>query len=205
MYYTLPTRDECQTIIKDSDVFYCTETEVQGYKVEMYNYMLASAKDFTTPYHYEMRGITFIQDKNGNWVRFPALSKFFNISQCEGWHLDDVKDKKITNVQDKMDGCVDGDTLIKVKYKNEIIIEKISNVIDSKKFNEFEIMSYNLDNGTVEFSKIINVLKTTSDKKWIKLKFDTGFELTCTEDHRILTIEGWVEAKDLESDHILIQ
>lgn len=104
--YILPTRDECQAIIKDSDIFYCTETEVQGYKVEMYSYMLASAKNFTTPYHYEMRGITFIQDKDGLWERFPALSKFFNINQNPGWMLDDVKDKKITNVQDKMDGSL---------------------------------------------------------------------------------------------------
>ena len=104
--YILPTRDECQAIIKDSEVFYCTETEVQGYKVEMYNYMLASAKDFTTPAHYEMRGITFIQNKDGNWERFPALSKFFNINQNPGWMLDEVKDKKITNVQDKRDGSL---------------------------------------------------------------------------------------------------
>ena len=38
----LKTRDECQEIIKNSEAFYCSETIVDGFKVEMYDYRLAS-------------------------------------------------------------------------------------------------------------------------------------------------------------------
>lgn len=102
----LPTREECQKIVNKSDAFYCTETEVEGFKVEMYDYRLASHNDFINNDAYELRGITFVEQLDGSWERFILMNKFFNVNQTNKWMYDDLKDKKIVRVQDKLDGSI---------------------------------------------------------------------------------------------------
>ncbi len=78
----LKSRDECQQIVKSTDAFYCTETEVQGFKVEMYDYRLASYSDFEKYKAYELRGLTFIYNpETEEWERHIALQKFYNCNQ----------------------------------------------------------------------------------------------------------------------------
>jgi T4 RnlA family RNA ligase len=102
---TIPTREECQAIVNGSDAFFCTETEVNGFKVEMYNYRLASLSDFVNNSAFELRGLTFVLN-DGVWERNLLLNKFFNVGQTDGWMFEDLKDKKITKIQDKADGSV---------------------------------------------------------------------------------------------------
>jgi RNA ligase len=102
----LPSIEECREIIDKTDAFYCTETEVQGFKVQMYDYRLASITDFVEHKAFELRGLTFVQDSNGIWHRNILMNKFFNVGQCKGWLEPDLKDKKIVRVQDKLDGSV---------------------------------------------------------------------------------------------------
>lgn len=52
--------------------------------------------------------------------------------------------------------------------------------------------------------KVHKNLKKSDDARLIKFKFDNGTEFTCTENHEILTQNGWKAAKDLnESDDIV--
>lgn len=119
----LPTRAECQKIVQNSEAFYCTRAEVNGYDVEMYDYRLASYMDFFENVAYELRGLTFIYDVDNNeWIRHIALNKFFNINQTIDWMYEDVKDKKIVALGDKADGSLitfvqfpDGDVRAKSK------------------------------------------------------------------------------------------
>jgi len=46
MEYYLKTREECRQIVENSEAFYVTETVVEGCKVELYDYRLASINDF---------------------------------------------------------------------------------------------------------------------------------------------------------------
>lgn len=111
----LPTREECQDILKKTEAFFCTETVVEGQKVEMYNYRLASISDFTDNDAFELRGLTFVLDEEtGIWERNILLNKFFNIGQTIGWMYDEVKDKRIVRVQNKEDGSL----ISFVKFKN---------------------------------------------------------------------------------------
>lgn len=115
MKFYLPTREECQTIIQNSEAFYCAERVIEGQKVEMYDYRLASLSDFQDNNAFELRGITFVYDEEtSTWERHILMNKFFNINQTEGWMYDDVKDKKIDRVQNKEDGSV----VSFVKFKN---------------------------------------------------------------------------------------
>lgn len=107
MEFFLLTRDECKKIAENTEAFYCTTTTVNGYDVEMYDYRLASLTDFTDNKAFELRGLTFVKDPaTGLWDRNILLNKFFNVGQTIGWLLDDVKDKRIVRVQDKLDGSV---------------------------------------------------------------------------------------------------
>lgn len=99
------TRDFCKELASKSDVFYCTESIKEQYKVEIYNYRLASYNDFNDNNAFELRGITFV-NYNGVWERFLSLEKFFNVNQCEAWSENILKTKKIQSVQNKEDGSL---------------------------------------------------------------------------------------------------
>jgi len=106
MKYNLPTREDCQAILKETEAFFVSETVIEGQNVEMYNYRLASLSDFVDNDAFELRGLTFVEQTDGSWERNILLQKFFNINQTDGWMEDDVKDKKITNVANKEDGSI---------------------------------------------------------------------------------------------------
>ena len=108
MEFYLPTRDECQDLVQESEVFYCSTRVVEGQTVEMMDYRLAGINDFFQGESNwtELRGLTFVQLDDGTWERNILMNKFFNIGQCPGWNVEDVKDKKITRIQNKEDGSI---------------------------------------------------------------------------------------------------
>lgn len=115
MKFNLPTREQCQEIVKKSEAFYCTETTIEGQKVEMLDYRLASISDFVDNDAFELRGLTFIYDENTDeWKRNILLNKFFNYSQTLGWMPDDLDNKVISRIQNKEDGSV----ISFVKFQN---------------------------------------------------------------------------------------
>lgn len=117
----IPTRDECQEIIKNSEAFYCTETIVEGFKVEMYDYRLASISDFENNNAFELRGLTFVYNElSKTWERHLLLNKFFNYSQTIGWMPEDLDNKEIMSVQEKLDGSV----ISFIKFPNGVIRAK---------------------------------------------------------------------------------
>ena len=64
----LPTREECQELVKNTEVFYCTKRNVNGFEVELYDYRLASFGDFVNNNAFELRGLCFVNN-NGTWER----------------------------------------------------------------------------------------------------------------------------------------
>lgn len=101
----IPTRDECYELANNSDVFYVTKTIVNGCEVELYDYRLATYKDFKENNAHNMRGIAFV-NQNNTWIPYPALHKFFNVNENEDWEASKLRSKKIINVQDKRDGSM---------------------------------------------------------------------------------------------------
>jgi len=114
----LPTREQCQQIVKNSEAFYCNEKIIQGYKVEMYNYRMASYKDFKDNDAFELRGLSFIYNPTTNaWERNIALTKFFNINENEDWLESCFKGSRLLNIQDKKDGSM----IVPIKLPNGYI------------------------------------------------------------------------------------
>lgn len=105
MNFYLPTREECQEIVKNNETFYCTSRNVDGFDVELYDYRLASYTDYLDNNAWELRGLCFVNN-NGVWERNILMNKFFNLNETKDWMLEDVQNKRVTRVQDKLDGSV---------------------------------------------------------------------------------------------------
>lgn len=105
------------------------------------------------------------------------------------------KEGEMINASEKIHGCLHQNTMITTPY-GLIRMEDIE--IGS------EIISFNEKTGIFE-SDIVNdkIISGKSDN-WIELIFDNNKRLVCTEDHRILTSNGYVEAINLtEKDEII--
>ena len=130
----LPTIEEVEKICERCDSFYIKEVNVQGYDVKLADYRLASFSDFVLNDAWELRGLCFIQDENGDWHRNILMNKFFNINESKfdgtdySWMIEDIKDKKITRVQEKLDGSV----ISFVKLPNGKIVAKSKMSFDSE-------------------------------------------------------------------------
>jgi len=111
----LPTYEDCvEMCSKEESAFYESKFVLHGYAVSVFNYRLAQYKDFVTPLEnrpevkaYEMRGLTFVFNKDGSlFKRFLLLEKFFNLNQVPESMYSIVKNYKIKFVNNKEDGSI---------------------------------------------------------------------------------------------------
>jgi T4 RnlA family RNA ligase len=176
--FYLPTREECQEIVKNSEAFYVTETEVEGYKVELYDYRLASISDFTDNNAFELRGLCFVQNENGVWERNLLMNKFFNYSQTTGWMPEDLDNKKIVRVQDKLDGSV----ISAVKFPNGKVRMKSKMSFTSEQAQMAQKLydtNENIKNFVNEMlnSNIVPVMELIGYENQIVVNYDMSSEL----------------------------
>lgn len=83
------------------------------------------------------------------------------------------------------DECVTGDTLIETDL-GRIEIQQIVK----------EKMRIKVKTHTGEMKRIKNFYEIQNKKPMVRVSYEGG-QIECTEDHRILTARGWIEAKDL--------
>lgn len=181
MFY-LPTYEECEKIVKCNEHFEKKEGFIGNYLFTIYNYRLASYSDFNDPFNkseenfpnlkaFELRGLTFIHDGE-NTYRWLALHKFFNVNQTIEYMYDDVKDKEIVQVQEKLDGSMI--TFVKLPDGHIYPKTKISFFNDQAKLSR-EIAESNPDylNFIVEMldRNIVPVFELVSPFNRIVLKY----------------------------------
>lgn len=113
--HSIPSYEECVEMCSGVDPsFYEGKSVVDGYNVSVFNYRLAMYKDFVTPIPdkpevkaYEMRGLTFVFNKDGSlFNRYILLEKFFNLNQVPESMYSIVKNYKIKFVNNKEDGSI---------------------------------------------------------------------------------------------------
>lgn len=86
--------------------FYEAKLVVDGYNVSVFNYRLATYGDFSDNSAWEMRGLTYVFDENGNYKTYRLLHKFFNLNQVEQTQYSAVNSRKVRSVYSKEDGSV---------------------------------------------------------------------------------------------------
>ncbi len=106
--YNLLTYDEAVELTKLVDSpFVESKLIVDGYNVSVFNYRLAQYSDFLDNKAFEMRGITYIFDKDGSlFKRHLLLQKFFNLNQVPDTQYSEVKDFSIKYINNKEDGSI---------------------------------------------------------------------------------------------------
>ncbi len=112
----LITYEDGLKLIEAYDDFNFSKSEfmLEGYKVVTFTYFLCEFKHFESPLKentkikgYDMRGATFVFNKDGSlYKRFLMLPKFFNLNQVENTLYSAVKNKKIIGVAEKEDGSL---------------------------------------------------------------------------------------------------
>jgi T4 RnlA family RNA ligase len=111
----IPSYEECLEMCSKPDAtFYESKMVVDGYNVSVFNYRLAQWKDFVNPIEdkphvkaHEMRGLTFVFNKDGSlFNRYVLLEKFFNLNQVPDSLYSVVKNYKIKFINNKEDGSI---------------------------------------------------------------------------------------------------
>lgn len=98
----------------------------------------------------------------------------------------------------KTHGCVDGETEVSLANGDKDFIKNLE--------KGHSILSYNQIDKKIEYDTIEQVLISNNNKNWVELFFDNNTSIKCTSDHKFLTIEeGWIEAKDLNTNHSFIE
>jgi T4 RnlA family RNA ligase len=111
----IPTYEQALELCSgEESPFYESKMVVDGFNVSVFNYRLAQYKDFAYPIPekpelkgYEMRGLTFVFNKDGSlFNRYVLLEKFFNLNQVPESLYSVVKNYKIKFVNNKEDGSI---------------------------------------------------------------------------------------------------
>lgn len=98
----------------------------------------------------------------------------------------------------KLHGCFSADSIITLENGG---VKKISEICVGD-----VVMSYNIENEKFEPEVVVNTISQELDKEWLRLSFDDGSTIECTEDHQFYTKNrGWVEAKDLEDTDVFVE
>ncbi|NPA10957.1 MAG: hypothetical protein GXO62_01785 [Epsilonproteobacteria bacterium] len=119
MFY-LPTKDECDYIVNNSKQFFRKDLEFLDKKVAVYHYKQGNYEEFVKFNAWELRALTFVNE-NG-WKRFLGVHKFFELNQAPGWMVEDLIDKRVIKVQEKIDGTLMQPVLIEgeVYFKSKL-------------------------------------------------------------------------------------
>ena len=108
-------------------------------------------------------------------------------------------DGEMVSVTEKVHGCLYKNTKIMLTNGEERSISEIE--------KGTMVLSYNEKSKLFESREVLDIIiqRSTNKLKWIKLTFDNGRDLICTENHKILTMDGWIEARDLTEKNEIVK
>lgn len=144
---------------------------------------------------------------------FPSIEQFKNVhrkvqEKAQFMGLDENKDpifnrdiKLPTLAYEgtvKIHGCFSSKSLVTLSNGQK---ERIDNLKAGD-----SILSFNLNSQSFVAQVIDQTFVRELNKKWIKLYFDNGSFIECTEDHKFYTKNrGWVEAKNLTDKDVFLK
>jgi hypothetical protein len=114
---------------KSQGLFYESKFLIEGYPVSIFNYRLTTYQDFLLFQGLELRGLTFVFNKDGSiFNRYLLMEKFFNLGENESSLMEVVSDKKIKSIYLKEDGSI----INFIKLPNGKILAKSKTSFDSE-------------------------------------------------------------------------
>ncbi|MBU2639748.1 MAG: AAA family ATPase, partial [Nanoarchaeota archaeon] len=100
--------------------------------------------------------------------------------------------------------CVTPNTKILLPEEIEITIKDYFNHFEEKKISNISNINNSLENKQDQVLACVNLNPKTINKRVLEITTMTGRKLELTEDHRLLTKRGWVNAKDLQKEDKLL-
>lgn len=166
-------RDSYESILSEKP--YCLEIKhdnVFGRDLVLFKYNQIES-DFNEPFVKLCRGLV-LDAHSFDPVVFPFV-KFHNA----GEKFADKIDWESAHVDEKVDGCVSYDTMIKTTI-GDVKIEEIC-----KNPDEYEILTFNHQNNQIESAKIDAFDIKPNINNWYRIELENGAWLNITGNHRI--------------------
>jgi RNA ligase (TIGR02306 family) len=128
----------------------------------------------------------------------PYFEKFTDVQNGRIF-TDVLKDGEEVIFTEKIHGCFRHDAKVMLANGEERPISEIKGG-DS-------VLTMNEETGETEVGRVASVLvQKPRDSRWMKLSFDNGREVVCTEEHLFMTANrGWVKAGCLEREDELME
>ena len=105
-----------------------------------------------------------------------------------------------TKMKLRAGACVSPETKIKT---NKGVFEAQELTLDFMLKHDLKLLTYNETTHNIE-ENYCDGFRRSGIKPCLKLKFDDGSELICSDEHRILTKAGWKEARDITIEDEII-
>ena len=166
MNYFIPTYEQALEMVNTRGelIFYESKFIIDDYNISLFCYRLATYNDFINPIigkdydARELRGISYVFDKDGTYKTFIMLRKFWNINQVPETQLSLLSNKKIKYINNKEDGSL----ISFIKLPNNRIVSKTKMGFFNEQTTEVDdIVSKNIN--------ISNFLQECFDKDYITL------------------------------------
>ena len=156
-------------------------------------------KDFYGCKKYEPPIKASCEDASG---RDPLVDPFFDkFTDVQNGRIfvDVLKEGEEVIFTEKIHGCFRYDAKVMLANGEERPISEIQ--------PDMSVLTMNEKTGETEAKKVVGISVQKSEcNKWMKLVFDGGREVVCTEKHLFLTSNrGWVMAKDLKEEDELTE
>jgi len=181
----LPTYEDAKAMVSENGelVFYETERYIDGYKVSTFNYRLPLYTNFISPLKdredvdaKELRGLTFVFNKDGSlYKRFLLMKKFWNINQVPESMYHEIKDYELVSCYNKEDGSL----ISFIELPNGKVVTKTKMGFDNEQTIDAEKI-YNTNSAIKEFvdwclaNDIVSMWEFVSFKNRIVLNYDSA-------------------------------
>jgi T4 RnlA family RNA ligase len=227
----LPTYEEALEICASNETFCENKHIVNGYNISTFNYRLSLYNDFINPIKdkpeinaKELRGLTFVFNKDGSlFKRYLHLQKFWNLNQVEETEYSKLKDLEIVHVADKLDGSLcafvklpNGDVVSKTQNSFDNEQTEVINEIYRKNDNLKRFLDYCFErdyNALFEYVSFMNrivlsydepevILLRVRDKDGNYLNIDdlNTYGTKCAESEKPLKLDDYIElAEEIEN------
>lgn len=150
-------------------------------------------------YTLQARGL--VLDDQGQVVARP-WGKFFNVNERPETKLEALP-AETPELSEKMDGCFDGQAGVLLSNGKSARIKDIYALVNNGE--SVAVLSFDVKTNQVVSNFVTAVQCLENQKACLRLEFEAsrgsrfGSEVICTEDHRFMTPNGWLQAKDLEA------
>jgi len=144
--FYLPSKEECDYIVENSKQFFRKDLIFQNKQIAIYHYKQGNFEEFEKFNAWELRTLTFVKEDN-KWNRFLGIHKFFELNQAPGWMEEDLIDKKVLKVSEKIDGTFVHPVLIddKVFFKSKLRFDSHQALAVQKMYKENENLKKYVD------------------------------------------------------------